>query len=160
MTSNYDLTQQIIVSSLADSFDSITCTYSSYSLFSSTHPAPTTPFLTAVRFNSGGAHASETESYEAFNERYQSFFTSVSDVFELQRGLNNCFAYDLVPRTDVIEAALRASRKVDDYATAVRILEGVKEKVENKSQYKAYLEELKPVIQELGESLGATGRNN
>jgi cytochrome c oxidase subunit 5a len=110
---------------------------------------PTTP--AAIRFNSGGAHAHETESYESFNQRYQTFFTNVEDVFELQRGLNNCFAYDLVPSTSVIEAALRAARKVDDYATAVRILEGVKEKVENKGQYQAYLDELKPIITELGE---------
>jgi len=120
---------------------------------------PTTTFLppVAVRFNSGGAHAHETESYESFNQRYQTFFSNVEDVFELQRGLNNCFAYDLVPSTDVIEAALKAARKVDDYATAVRILEGVKEKVENKGQYQAYLDELKPTITELGEfALGVT----
>lgn len=67
--------------------------------------------------------------------------------------MNNCFAYDLVPTTEVIDAALRAARKCNDYATAVRILEGVKEKVENKGQYKAYLEELSPVLKELGESL-------
>jgi cytochrome c oxidase subunit 5a len=108
--------------------------------------------LVAVRNSSSGSHDYENESYEAFNSRYQTFFTQVEDTFELQRGLNNCFAYDLVPATEVIEAALRASRKVIDYATAVRILEGVKEKVENKLQYKAYLDELKPVIQELGES--------
>lgn len=101
----------------------------------------------AVRYSS---HAAE-ESYDQFNARYQTFFTQVGDLFELQRGLNNCFAYDLVPSTDVIEAALRASRKVNDYATAVRILEGVKEKVENKGQYQAYLDELKPIIDELGE---------
>jgi cytochrome c oxidase subunit 5a len=104
----------------------------------------------AVRFSSDSAH--ETESFEAFNTRYRNFFASCTDLFELQRGLNNCFAYDLVPTTDVIEAALRSARKVNDYATAVRILEGVKEKVENKGQYKAYLEELKGVIDELGES--------
>jgi cytochrome c oxidase subunit 5a len=45
---------------------------------------------------------------------------------------------------------LKASRKVNDYATAVRILEGVKEKVENVGQYKAYIEELSPVIKDLG----------
>lgn len=33
----------------------------------------------------------------------------------------------------------------------MRILEGVKEKVENKGQYQAYLDELKPTIEELGE---------
>ncbi|GHJ87324.1 hypothetical protein NliqN6_3726 [Naganishia liquefaciens] len=107
------------------------------------------PAITAVR-HSSGSHDYENESYEAFNSRYQTFFNQVEDVFELQRGLNNCFAYDLVPATEVVEAALRASRKVNDYATAVRILEGVKEKVENKLQYQAYLDELKPVIQELG----------
>ncbi|KIR28895.1 hypothetical protein I307_02936 [Cryptococcus deuterogattii 99/473] len=56
----------------------------------------------------------------------------------------------MVPSTEVINAALQAARKVNDYATAVRILEGVKEKVENKGQYQAYLEELKPTIEELG----------
>jgi len=45
---------------------------------------------------------------------------------------------------------LKAARKVNDYATAVRILEGVKEKVENVGQYKAYIEELSPVIKDLG----------
>jgi len=39
---------------------------------------------------------------------------------------------------------------VDDYATAVRIFEGIKEKVENKGQYDQYLEELKTVREELG----------
>jgi cytochrome c oxidase subunit 5a len=57
----------------------------------------------------------------------------------------------LVPTTGVITEALKAARKVNDYATAVRILEGLKEKVENVGQYKAYLDELKPVIKELGE---------
>ncbi|KAL1412190.1 Cytochrome c oxidase subunit 6 [Vanrija albida] len=102
--------------------------------------------LSAVRYSS---HAAE-ESYEAFNARYASFFGSVTDLFELQRGLNNAFAYDLVPSVEVIENALRAARKVNDYATAVRILEGVKEKVENKGQYEQYLAALKPVIDELG----------
>ena len=108
--------------------------------------------LAAVRRASPpGAHAHETESYEAFNQRYQTFFSSCNDLFELQRGLNNCFAYDLVPSTQVIESALRCARKVNDYATAVRILEGVREKVENKGQYAALLDELKSVIDELGE---------
>ncbi|GMK55994.1 hypothetical protein CspeluHIS016_0210500 [Cutaneotrichosporon spelunceum] len=102
--------------------------------------------LTAVRYSSSHAE----ESYEEFNARYQKFFTDVTDLFELQRGLNNAFAYDLVPSTEVVEAALRASRKVNDYATAVRILEGVQAKVENKSQYEEYLKALNPVIEELG----------
>lgn len=93
------------------------------------------------------------ESFEAFTQRYISFFQSAPDLFEVQRGLNNCFAHDLVPAPTVIEAALRAARRVDDYATAMRIFEGVKEKVENKGQYDQYLEELKGVREELGITL-------
>jgi hypothetical protein len=42
----------------------------------------------------------------------------------IQRNLNNAFAYDLVPSTSVIAAALKAARRVNDFATAVRIFEG------------------------------------
>lgn len=99
------------------------------------------------RFYSSGH---EDESYESFTERYVKFFDGVEDLFELQRGLNNAFAYDLVPAPSVIESALRASRRVNDYATAVRIFEGLKAKVENESQYKQYVEELAPLRKELG----------
>lgn len=100
-----------------------------------------------VRLSSNGQHQ---ETFESFTERYVNFFQSAEDLFEVQRGLNNCFAHDLVPAPAVVESALRASRRVNDYATAVRIFEGIKEKVENKTQYQAYLEELKPVREELG----------
>ena len=48
----------------------------------------------------------------------------MQDVFELQRNLNNAFAYDLVPSVSVITAALRAARRVNDFPTAVRVFEG------------------------------------
>ncbi|KAH8992356.1 COX5A-domain-containing protein [Lactarius akahatsu] len=92
----------------------------------------------APRFARSSSSAHHQETFESFTERY------------VQRGLNNCFAHDLVPAPTVVESALRASRRVNDYATAVRILEGIKEKVENKAQYQAYLDELKPVREELG----------
>ena len=57
--------------------------------------------------------------------RYEKEFDQVQDVFELQRNLNNAFAYDLVPSPSVITAALRAARRVNDYPTAVRIFEGM-----------------------------------
>ncbi|MBW0549267.1 hypothetical protein O181_088982 [Austropuccinia psidii MF-1] len=94
--------------------------------------------------------AAETESFSAFNERYTQFFEGVQDLFELQRGLNNCFAYDLVPAVQTVEAAVKAARRVNDLPTAIRIFEGLKEKVENKNQYKAYLDELKPLRDQLG----------
>ncbi|KAF9528168.1 cytochrome-c oxidase chain VI [Crepidotus variabilis] len=109
--------------------------------------ARTTPIL--ARYASGHAQ----ESFESFSDRYVKFFQNAEDLFEVQRGLNNCFAHDLVPSPAVVEAAVRAARRVNDYATAVRIFEGVKEKVENKSQYEAYVQELKPLQEELGLSL-------
>ncbi|KAG8807394.1 Cytochrome c oxidase subunit 6 [Serendipita sp. 399] len=107
---------------------------------------PATAGVLQTRMSS--AHAEET--FEQFTDRYVNFFGGVQDVFELQRGLNNAFAYDLVPATSVIEAALRAARRVNDFSTAVRIFEGIEEKVENKSQYQQYLQELKGIREELG----------
>ena len=82
--------------------------------------------------------------------RYEQEFEDAYDLFEVQRILNNCFSYDLVPAPAVIEKALQACRRVNDYPTAVRTFEALKHKVENKEQYAAYLEELKDIRQELG----------
>lgn len=90
-------------------------------------------------------------SNSPFRSTHRKFFDSVEDTFELQRGLNNCFAYDLVPGTPIIESALKAARRLNDFPTAVRVFEGIKEKVENKAQYKAYLDEFASLRKELGE---------
>ncbi|KAL9628803.1 MAG: hypothetical protein Q9204_005654 [Flavoplaca sp. TL-2023a] len=107
-------------------------------------------FSTTVRRRSG-EHGEE--SFEEFTARYEKEFDAVQDVFELQRNLNNAFAYDLVPSPSVITAALRAARRVNDYPTAVRIFEGIKAKVENQGQYEEYLDDLKPLREELGVNL-------
>ncbi|KAL8752664.1 MAG: hypothetical protein Q9199_005588 [Rusavskia elegans] len=107
-------------------------------------------FTTTARRRSG-EHGEET--FEEFTARYEKEFDAVQDVFELQRNLNNAFAYDLVPSPSVITAALRAARRVNDYPTAVRIFEGIKAKVENQGQYEEYLDDLKPLREELGVNL-------
>ncbi|KAK8187009.1 cytochrome c oxidase subunit VA-domain-containing protein [Phyllosticta capitalensis] len=104
-------------------------------------------FSTTVPRFSGDHHE---ESFEEFTARYEKEFDSVQDAFELQRNLNNAFAYDLVPAPSVITAALKAARRVNDFPTAVRIFEGIKSKVENKGQYEEYLKELEPLREELG----------
>jgi hypothetical protein len=48
-----------------------------------------------------------------------------------QRNLNNAFAYDLVPSPTVVAAALKAARRVNDFATAVRIFEGTSPHMES-----------------------------
>jgi cytochrome c oxidase subunit 5a len=97
------------------------------------------------------AHAEET--FEEFTARFEKEFEQAYDLFEVQRILNNAFSYDLVPSPTVVEKALRAARRVNDYATAVRVFEGLKYKVETVEQYNAYLEELKDVREELGLTL-------
>lgn len=82
--------------------------------------------------------------------RYENEFEEAYDLFEVQRVLNNCFSYDLVPAPVVIEKALQACRRVNDYPTAVRTFEALRHKVENETQYNAYLEELKGIREELG----------
>ena len=111
--------------------------------------ASSNSFSTSSRMRS--EHQEET--FEEFSARYEKEFDGVQDVFELQRNLNNAFAYDLVPSPTVLAAALKAARRVNDFPTAVRIFEGVKAKVENKGQYQQYLDELKPLREELGIAL-------
>ncbi|KAK3698071.1 Cytochrome c oxidase subunit 6 [Vermiconidia calcicola] len=111
----------------------------------------------SVRKAAADAHdPHHEESFEEFTARYEKEFEQVQDVFELQRNLNNAFAYDLVPAPSVIIAALRAARRVNDYPTAVRVFEGIKAKVENQGQYDEYIEELKPIREELGVNLKET----
>lgn len=40
--------------------------------------------------------------------------------------MNTLIGYDLVPEPKILEAALRACRRLDDLASAIRILEAVK----------------------------------
>ncbi|KAK0264878.1 Cytochrome c oxidase subunit 6 [Friedmanniomyces endolithicus] len=105
----------------------------------------------ALRMPEGDAHdPHHEESFEEFTARYEKEFDQVQDVFELQRNLNNAFAYDLVPSTSVITAALRAARRVNDFPTAVRVFEGIRAKVENVHQYNEYLTELQSMREEMG----------
>lgn len=59
---------------------------------------------------------------------------------------------DLVPEPKIICAALRACRRLNDFALAVRFLESVKEKggPYAKTIYPYILQEIRPVLDELG----------
>ncbi|KAK9474363.1 uncharacterized protein V1510DRAFT_412037 [Dipodascopsis tothii] len=90
------------------------------------------------------------ETFEEFTARFEKEFEGAYDSFEVQRILTNCFSYDLVPAPSVIEKALEAARRTNDFATAVRVFEALKLKVPKPSQYQAYLEELKDIREALG----------
>jgi cytochrome c oxidase subunit 5a len=68
----------------------------------------------------------------------------------LERGLNHIFAADWVPSVDVVEEALRASRRLNCFATGVRVLEALEDKVDDKKVYQQYQSALRPLVEELG----------
>lgn len=66
-------------------------------------------------------------------------------------GVNTLVGYDLVPEPKIIDAALRACRRLNDFASAVRILEVVKDKAgPHKEIYPYVIQELRPTLSELG----------
>ncbi|TNN81978.1 Cytochrome c oxidase subunit 5A, mitochondrial [Liparis tanakae] len=92
------------------------------------------------------------ESDEEFDARWITYFNkSDIDAWELRKGMNTLIGYDLVPEPKILEAALRACRRLDDLASAIRILEAVKDKSgPHKDIYPYLLQELKPTLEELG----------
>nr|XP_024003185.1 cytochrome c oxidase subunit 5A, mitochondrial [Salvelinus alpinus] len=73
------------------------------------------------------------------------------DAWELRKGMNTLIGYDLVPEPKILEAALRACRRLDDLASAMRILEAVKDKSgPHKNIYPYLIQELRPTLDELG----------
>uniref|UniRef100_A0A8C6FK67 Cytochrome c oxidase subunit 5A, mitochondrial n=1 Tax=Moschus moschiferus TaxID=68415 RepID=A0A8C6FK67_MOSMO len=69
----------------------------------------------------------------------------------LHKRINTLVGYDLVPEPKIIDAALRACRRLNDFASAVRILEVVKDKAgPHKEIYPYVNQELRPTLNELG----------
>ncbi|XP_060030199.1 cytochrome c oxidase subunit 5A, mitochondrial [Erinaceus europaeus] len=107
-------------------------------------PAVTQP----VRGSHGGSH----ETDEEFDARWVMYFNKPDiDAWELRKGMNTLVSYDLVPEPKIIDAALRACRRLNDFASAVRILEVVKDKAgPHKEIYPYVIQELRPTLNELG----------
>jgi len=71
------------------------------------------------------SHTQETD--EEFDTRYERFFNRPDiDGWEIRKAVNDLQGYDLVPEPKIIIAAMKACRRVNDYALAVRFLEAVK----------------------------------
>ncbi|ODN00595.1 Cytochrome c oxidase subunit 5A, mitochondrial [Orchesella cincta] len=92
------------------------------------------------------------ETDEEFDARYVAYFSRPDiDGWEVRKGMNNLIGMDLVPDPKIIIAALRACRRLNDYSLTTRFLEAVKMRAEtNKDIYPYVLQEIKPVLEELG----------
>lgn len=88
--------------------------------------------------------------YAAYVDQWMTHFTTCDDDFELERGLNHIFAADWVPSVEVLAEAIKASRRLNSFATAVRVLEALEGKVSTAAQYDQYISVLKPLLNELG----------
>ncbi|KAL3060864.1 hypothetical protein OYC64_022049 [Pagothenia borchgrevinki] len=65
--------------------------------------------------------------------------------------MNTLIGYDLVPEAKIVDSALRACRRLNDMASAIRILEAVKDKAgPHKEIYPYLIQELQPTLSELG----------
>uniref|UniRef100_A0A673H2U1 Cytochrome c oxidase subunit 5A, mitochondrial n=1 Tax=Sinocyclocheilus rhinocerous TaxID=307959 RepID=A0A673H2U1_9TELE len=86
------------------------------------------------------SHA-KVETNEEFDSRWVTYFSKPDlDAWELRKGMNTLIGYDLVPEPKILDSALRACRRLNDLANAIRILEAVK----------IWRNELRPTLQELG----------
>ncbi|TNN64022.1 Cytochrome c oxidase subunit 5A, mitochondrial [Liparis tanakae] len=92
----------------------------------------------------------KVESDEEFDARWITYFSKPDiDAWELRKGMNTLIGYDLVPEAKILDSALRACRRLDDLASAIRILEADKAGP-YKEIYPYLIQELKPTLSELG----------
>lgn len=91
--------------------------------------------------------------YFSFYFRFEAYFNRPDiDGWELRKGMNDLCGMDLVPEPKIIIAALKACRRLNDYALTTRILEAVKEKCggEVDKIYPYIIQEIRPTLNELG----------
>ncbi|XP_031833862.1 cytochrome c oxidase subunit 5A [Nomia melanderi] len=112
------------------------------------------PRSTAVGVqNARSSHDGPEESEESFNKRYQEYLSRPDlDSWEIRQVMNSLAGMDLVPDPVIINTALRACRRLNDYALAVRFLELVKDKCGDQLNkiYPYILQEIRPTLDELG----------
>ncbi|OAD56959.1 Cytochrome c oxidase subunit 5A, mitochondrial [Eufriesea mexicana] len=99
------------------------------------------------------SHDGPVESEEQFNERYVNYLNRPSlDHWEIRQTMNKLAGMDLVPDPTIICAALRACRRLNDFALTIRILETVKDKCGSRLNeiYPYILQEIRPTLDELG----------
>jgi cytochrome c oxidase subunit 5a len=102
----------------------------------------------AIRLSHGS-----TETDEEFDARYESYFNRPEiDGWEVRKAMNDLLGMDLVPDPKIINAGLKACRRVNDYALAIRWLEGVKDKCGDKTSeiYPYIIQEIRPTLTQLG----------
>ncbi|KOC64762.1 Cytochrome c oxidase subunit 5A, mitochondrial [Habropoda laboriosa] len=113
------------------------------------------PRNTSAVQNIRASHDEPVLSEEEFNKKYVDYLNRLNiDNWEIRQVFNQLAGMDLVPDPSIICAALKACRRLNDYALTVRILEIVKDKcgAKVKEIYPYILQEIQPTLDELGVS--------
>ncbi|XP_076667361.1 cytochrome c oxidase subunit 5A [Andrena cerasifolii] len=103
--------------------------------------------------NIRASHDGPQETEEEYNKRYVSYLSRPElDHWEIRQVMNTLSGIDAVPDPEIICAAMRACRRLNDFALAIRILELAKDKCGSKVEeiYPYILQEIKPTLDELG----------
>ncbi|KAL1463520.1 hypothetical protein WDU94_015265 [Cyamophila willieti] len=98
-----------------------------------------------------GSH--HVESEEDLVQRYKAYFDREDiDHWEIRKAMNDLATEDAVPDPVVIIAALRAARRLNDYALTIRLLESVQLKCGSKKKtiWPYILNEIQGTMYELG----------
>lgn len=100
----------------------------------------------------GYASKKREETDDEFDGRWEAYFNRDNiDAWELRKGLNDLYGYDLVPEPKIVVAMLKAARRLNDIPMAVRILEAVKEKAAGDQRIYSYIiGAVKPTLEDLG----------
>jgi cytochrome c oxidase subunit 5a len=94
-----------------------------------------------------------TETDEEFDLRYERFFNRPDiDGWEVRKAINDLHSHDLVAEPKIVIAALKACRRINDFALTVRLLEAIKDKCGPKvgEIWPFMLKEIGPTLKELG----------
>ncbi|CAD5228748.1 unnamed protein product [Bursaphelenchus okinawaensis] len=113
------------------------------------------PLSTSAKVFHGQDDIMEKWGPEKFDKHFIDYFSRPEiDGWEVRKGLTELHDFDVIPDPKVVAAALRACRRVNDYALCVRFLESIKIKCGSKKNcdliYPYVINEVKPVLEELG----------
>merc|ERR1712154_150862 len=106
------------------------------------------PANAGVRLMSSKVEETDAE----FDARFEAYFNRADiDGWEIRKGMHDLSGFDMVPEPKIVAAALRACRRVNDYALTTRFLEVIKYKCGNRADIWPYMiQELQPTLDELG----------
>lgn len=92
------------------------------------------------------------ETEEEHDARFLAYFNRPDiDGWEIRKGLQELHSDDLVPEPEIVIAALKACRRVNDIALCIRFLEAIKMKAgRHHDVYPWIIQEIKPTLEELG----------